>query len=271
MGSGSMDRVLARVAALLPRPARPLLERLVERDILLAGSSLAFYGLVSLLPLLLIAFATVDAVAGGETLTRFTRQAVQSGSTAVGSFVGNLTDQSGNLSWVTVLAAVWPATAYGGGLRRALGRTSEDEEAAPGLRGRLIGLGLVFALPVLVLGGIPLTFFLVEVTSAATAGFVLGWGLALVAGVAVGTGVAAAIYRVFAPQEFSVGDTIRTAALVAVVTTIFTLGFVLYLRLGSVEQRFGGATTGAVVLMGVWLFVANVLLLAGHQALVESE
>ncbi|MDX1659527.1 MAG: YhjD/YihY/BrkB family envelope integrity protein [Nitriliruptorales bacterium] len=260
-----------RVSARLPQPLQPVLERLVERDILLAGSSLAFYGLVSLLPLLLIAFATVDAVAGGDTLTRFTRQAVQSGSTAVGSFVGDLTDQSGSLSWVTVLAALWPATAYGGGLRRALVRTTEGEESAPGLWGRLMGLGLVFVLPAIVLAGMPLTFFLVEVTSTTAAGFLLGWGLALLVGVVAGTGVAAAIYGVFAPQDFGFIDTIRTAALVATVTTLFSLGFVLYLRVGSVEQRFGGATTGAVVLMGVWLFVANVLLLAGHQALIESE
>ena len=255
----------------IPEPLQGTVGRLLGRDILLAASSLAFYGLISLLPLLLIAFWLVDGVAGSDTVRRFTVQTMQSGSPAMGSFISQMTANSGSLSWVTLLAALWPATAYGGGLRRAFVRTTGDEEELPGLRGRLIGLGLVFALPTLVLAGVPLTFVLVGVTEDGGWGIVLGWGAALLAGVGVGTGITTLLYRAFAPGKFGLRQTFQVAALVAAVTTVFSLAFVLYLRVGSVTERFGGPTTGAVVLMGVWLFVTNVLLLAGHQALVEAE
>ncbi|MDX1621278.1 MAG: YhjD/YihY/BrkB family envelope integrity protein [Nitriliruptorales bacterium] len=261
--------VLDPIRTRIPEPLEGTVGRLLERDILLAASSLAFYGLISLLPLLLIAFSVVDAVAGSETLRRFTVQTMQSGSPAVGSFISSLTANSSSLSWFTVLVALWPATAYGGGLRRALVRTAEEDEELPGLRGRMLGLGMVFALPTLVLAGVPLTFVLVGLGRSGWA-VVLAWGLALVVGVVVGTLFAAVLYRVFAPEPFALWDIVRTSLGVAVITTIFSLGFAVYLRVGSVEQRFGGPTTGAVVLMGVWLFVTNVLLLAGHQALVEA-
>ena len=44
-----------------------------------------------------------------------------------------------------------------------------------------------------------------------------------------------------------------------------------YLRIGGAEDRFGGATIGLVVLLGVYLFVANALLLAGFEAAVQLD
>lgn len=264
-------RLLGAVREALPSRLRGLVDRLLDRDILLTGSSLAFYGLVSMLPLLLIAFAVTKAVAGGGTLTTFAQETVQSGSIALGSFIANLAENSSSLSWVTVLAALWPATAYGSGLRRALTHTSDggDDDEMPGLRGRALGIALVFALPVLVLTGIPLAFVLIRVTGSGPLGIALGWSAALVAAVTLGTLTTAAIYHAFAPEGFGWRETVLAAVPVAALTTVFTLGFVVYLRLGQVEERFGGGATAAVVLMGVWLFVANVLLLAGYHVAIE--
>jgi hypothetical protein len=57
----------------------------------------------------------------------------------------------------------------------------------------------------------------------------------------------------------------------ALVTALFSLGFVIYLEVGDVEARFGGGTIAVVVLLGVWLFVANVLLLGGYETVLELE
>lgn len=253
----------------LPDPLGRFVERLGDRDVLLAGSSLAFYGLVSLLPLLVMAFALVSAVAGQATLTEFTRRTAQSGSTGMASVLGQLTSNAPSLSWVTVLAALWPATAYGGGLRRALMHASPGDEQLAGLRGRMLGLSLVLVLPVLILAGVPLMFVVMQVADDGLVGVLVGLAVAFVAAVLVGSVLTTLIYHTFSPARIGLRESVGAAALVSGITTAFSLGFVLYLQLGQVEQRFGGGTVAAVVLMGVWLFVANVLLLAGYHAVLE--
>lgn len=265
-------RLRGRLAGLrdaLPSPLARFVERLGSRDILMAGSSLAFYGLVSLLPLLLMAFALVSAVAGQETLTEFTRRTAQTGSAGIASVLGQLTSNAPSLTWVTVLSALWPATAYGGGLRRALMHASPGEEQLSGLRGRMLGLGLVLVLPVLILAGVPLMFVILQLAQDGLTGVLLGTGVAFLVAVVVGSGLTTLLYHTFSPARIGLRESVGAAVLVSGITAAFSLGFVLYLQLGQVEERFGGGTVGAVVLMGVWLFVANVVLLAGYHAVLE--
>lgn len=54
---------------------------------------------------------------------------------------------------MAVVAALWPATAYGAALVRVLGRVAGNREAS-GRRGRGAALVLVFIVPVLVLGSL---------------------------------------------------------------------------------------------------------------------
>ncbi len=252
-------------AAKLPARARDLLDRIVERDLLLEASSLAFYGLVSALPLLTLTFTIVSAVAGEDQLRQVVERLDDEGPAGVGRLLEQLLENSDTMSWAAIVFTLWPATAYGGGLRRALQRPT-SEEAAPALRGRATGIGLILALPVLSLAGLPLMTVLTALGSDGVAGAVLGWALAVGGGVVTLTAVIAALYHAFTPDDLSWRHTIRGAALTATITTLFSIGFVVYLRLGQVEERFGGETVGLVVMLGVYLFVANALLLAGFEA-----
>jgi hypothetical protein len=56
--------ILRTVEGWLPARVSALLRRFADSEILLSASSLAFYGLVSALPLLMITFAVVEAVTG---------------------------------------------------------------------------------------------------------------------------------------------------------------------------------------------------------------
>lgn len=78
-----------------------------------------------------------------------------------------------------------------------------------------------------------------------------------------------ALYHAFSPETLGLRESIAGAALTATVTTVFSLGFVIYLELGNTEDRFGGGVIAVVVLLGVWLFVANILLLAGYETVLE--
>jgi membrane protein len=258
------------VARRLPPGINRIAERIAGRELLLEASSLGFYGLVSALPMLTVAFSIVGLVAGDETLQRVAQQAEENGPAGVGNILQQVAESSGALSIAAVVFTIWPATAYGGGLRRALSRATGDESAAA-LKGRATAIGLVFALPVLVLAGLPLAAFLSTLGDEGVAGAVLGWSLALGAGTAVLTLVLSGLYHAFSPEDLEWRDTLRGAAITAVVTTLFSVGFVLYLQVGDIEQRFGGDTIGLIVMLGVYLFVANALLLAGFEAAAELD
>lgn len=265
-------RGILRVAdGWLPARVSRLVHRFADGEVLLSASSLAFYGLVSALPLLLIAFAFVEAVAGEDSLRSFADQVAAQGPEGSGEFLGQLVDGGGTLTFVTLLFTIWPATAYGGGLRRALTRHSEGSESAAGVRGRLLGLGMVLVLPMVLLGGLPMMFLLSTLVGDGVVQTVFGWALALVAGMSVATALTAALYHAFSHEALPLRESLVGAAVTAAVTGVFSLGFVVYLQLGDTEERFRGGVIAVVVLLGVWLFVANSLLLAGYEAVLELQ
>lgn len=264
-----LRRIGAAVDRRLPRRVSSLVRRLADGEILLTSSSLAFYGLVSALPLLLIAFAVVEWIAGDDALQRFADQATQTGPEGTGRFFDQLVETGGSLTIATVVFSLWPATAYGGGLRRALLRYSDRGDVLPGLRGRLLGLGFVLFLPVLVLSGLPLLFFLSTLSGDGVWATALGWVVVFATGGLIATGIATVVYRVFSRHELDLRDTVAGAAFTGAILAAYSVLFVVYLEVGEAEERFGGGTVAIVVLLGVWLFGANTLLLSGYQAVLE--
>jgi membrane protein len=255
----------------LPRRVSGLIHRIADRDLLLAASSLAFYGVVSTLPLLMLAFAAVETVSGDDTLQSFADRAASTGPEGTGAFLEPLIVNGGSLTVATVLFTLWPATAYGGGLRRALTHSTDIEETAAGTRGRFIGVSLALVLPVLVLAGIPMMFVLSNLAGEGGWGLVLGWSAALAAGGLVATGLAALLYQAFTPASLGWRDTVSGAVIAGFATAVFSLLFVIYLDVADIQERFGGGATAVVVMIGLWLFVANILLLAGYQAVLELD
>ena len=268
------DRALGIVRMVdgwLPDRLSRLARRFADGELLLSASSLAFYGLVSALPLLLIAFAFVEAVAGDDALRSFADQVAEQGPEGSGQFLDQLVDNGGTFGFVTLLFTIWPATAYGGGLRRALSKHSEGAESGSGLRGRLLGLSMVLVLPVVVLAGIPMMFLLSTLLGDGLVETALGWLLALVAATLVGTALMTALYHAFSPRSLGLRQSLTGAGVTAALTAVYSLGFVVYLQLGDTEDRFGGGVIAVVVLLGLWLFVANILLLAGYETVLELE
>ncbi|MFA9445737.1 YihY/virulence factor BrkB family protein [Egicoccus sp. AB-alg6-2] len=264
------DRASALRERLPPR-ARNLLERLLDRDLIAQASSLAFFGLVSALPLLMLTFALVAAVAGEDTLQQFVEQAGSEGPEGSAQFLEQLAGSGGSFTLATVVFTLWPATAYGGGLRRALLRASGDEETAAGMRGRARALGLVLLLPALMLAGLPLVFVLSHLSGDGLLATVLAWILALGGATVLGGAITAVLYQAFAPADLGWRGTAAGALLTSATTAVFSVGFVVYLQVADTEDRFGGGTIAVVVMLGLWLFVANALLLAGYQAVLAVE
>lgn len=239
-----------------------------RHDLVFYAAGLTFYAAIAVVPLLLVAWFVTSLVLGDNLVTTLTLALAEYAPTSLGlqDGVRSLGEVGPRLGLAAFAAALIPATSYGDGLVRALDRIAERDRRAKGLRGRLLGLVFVAALPPVVMaelgavavlpGALGFTgrFNLVSVAVA----FVVGW---LSAGLLVGV-----LYRAFSPRPIQAGP----LALGAVVTGAFLSGMSLtwlfLLRFGvDVGVAFGDSDLlGTLVVAAVFLYLVQVVLLTGY-------
>lgn len=250
------------------------MEHLLEEDVLLLAAGLAFYGLVSVAPLVVLGCWLTSLVLGdeqvrqtGEGLARLTP-----GKMGVDKVFVRVAETGSGLGLWALAGAVWPATAYGAGLVRAFDRLSHDPRPLPGLRGRALAVMLIAALPAVVLAALALGMVGPRLLGEGLLLAVLGWALGLGLGFLTLAVMSGLIYRLFTPDDVGWRDVARGAVLAAGTVSVVSLGYVLFLRLGTnFEQRYAASGLAAVVLLGVWLFLANALLLVGYRVMHEPR
>jgi uncharacterized BrkB/YihY/UPF0761 family membrane protein len=100
---------------------------------------------------------------------------------------------------------------------------------------------------------------------------VFGWILGLLFGfVGAGVGIAL-IYRLFPPDPLEWRAIRRGTAVTAAGMSLLSLGFTIYLSVGAnFQEHYVTSGLAGVVLLAVWLFASNVLLLVGYKIALES-
>lgn len=237
-------------------------------DVFLYAAALAFYGLISVAPLVVVALwvtslltsdAQVHDIADG--LARFAPAAL-----GADRAFERIADLGTRLGLVAVVAALWPATAYGSALARVLDRLGRDR-ATTGLRGRGAALVLVAVVPVLMLGSLIASYAGAASLDGPAGEVVLGLLLAVAFGFAATIATVAVMYRVFPRRTPPWGATLRAALMAAASISVLSAAYAAYLRLGvNFERRYASDALAAVVLLGLWLFAANTALLLGFRA-----
>jgi YihY family inner membrane protein len=236
-------------------------------DVFLYAAALAFYGLISVVPLVVVALWVTTLLVGSAQVHQVADQLARLAPPALG--VDGALRQAANLSTtlgvVAIVAALWPATAYGAGLVRVLDRIGGSRESI-GLRGRGAALLFVFLVPLLVLASLVAGYAgaaaLGDSAAEIAAGLIFGFVLSFAATVAA----VAVIYKVFPAAPPGWRDTLRGALVAAGSIAVLSVGYVTYLRLGAnFEQRYASDALASVVLLGVWLYAANIALLVGYR------
>jgi uncharacterized BrkB/YihY/UPF0761 family membrane protein len=174
------------------------------------------------------------------------------------------------LGIVAVIAGVWPATAYGAGLERAFDRLGPSpQKEFEGLRGR--GLFFLVLLPVFVLGSLAGSFAGSEALGSSGAGRIVGYAVALATGFLSTALALVLIYRVFPPGRLSWRDVFRATLTGAAGISVLSFLFVIYLSVGAnFEDHYATSGLAALVLLAVWLFLSNALVLAGYRVALET-
>ncbi len=253
----------------LPAPARRVASSFRDDDVLLLAAGLAFYALVSVAPLVVIALWATSGIVGddavkqtGEELRR-----LAPGKLGLDKAFEDVANACAGIGVWAVLAALWPATAYGAGLVRAFNRLSRRSPQLPGLRGRALTFVLMAALQVVVLAGLVLVLVGPRLTARSDVARAAGWVYAVALGFLAVAAMTGLIYKVFVPDDVSWRGILKGAVAVAAGVTLLSVAYALFFRLGAnFEQRFASSGLAAVVLLAVWLFLANTLLLLGYPA-----
>jgi membrane protein len=272
---GRTGALIERVRRSTPELVNKVVEGLQGKDMLLVSSGLAFYALVSVAPFAVLVLWLASLAVGDDQVRQVAQQLASHAPAKLGidKAFQRIADLGTGVGWKAILALAWPATAYGSGLVRALDRLTGDSDARDlkGLRGRGMTLGLVAMVPGLVLFGLVMAFAASGAVGDRGLARVAGWGLALVVGFAFTAAVAAFIYRVFPTRPPAWRGIWAGASAAAAAVSVTTLGFVIYLEgFADFEQRYVTSGLAAVVLLALWLFVANAVLLVGYQVAVES-
>jgi membrane protein len=262
----SLGRRLADSTRAVLRDSR---DRLRGHDLALISAGLTFYSGIAIVPSLLLAIWLSALISSPETIAALGDRIadVLPGALGAPDAVRELVNAGLNLTWLGALIAVFPASFYGEGLRRAFLRFVDDSDTFVGWRGRLLVLPLLVVIPVLL-------YLLLLVSPTLSRLSSQGGAAATVAGVVIGffsVWLVLAVpiawtFRVVAP-----GRPAWTAVLIGALGTSsfvsgFLQGFVLFLSIPvDLGAPFGGlGVIGAVVAVGFWLFILHVVVLVGY-------
>jgi YihY family inner membrane protein len=257
----------------LPRPVADVVHRLRNEDVFLLAAALGFYALVSVAPFAILVLWLVSLVAGDDSVHRVAELMARTlpPSLRVGDALQRVADLGAGLGLGALAALLWPATAYGSGLSRAFGRLCPGkDQAAKGLRGRALALALVGLMPALVLVGLFASYIGTTLVGHGLLPAILGWILALAFGFGASTAAAIAIYKLFSPRPIRGRALLRGAAVAGAAVSLLSAGYTVFLHFGAdFEHRYATSGLAAIVLLAVWLFLTNALILVGYQVALE--
>lgn len=239
------------------------------RDSSALAATLTFYGAIAVVPLLLLSLRACALVTSASWVEARGDDVASLLPDALGarSVVLQLVSAGAELSLLHCVLAIFPATFYGEGLRRALiSRRRPRPTSFDGWRGRLALVPVAVVAPLLLLGVLASAEWLADATTGGGVaalllrvwlGFVVVW---LVLGVLV-----AGAYSIVAAEDIPFTVVWWCAAVTASFIAGFVQGFVLFLAIPvSLGAPFGGLTTvGAAIAIGLWMWVLHVLLITG--------
>jgi membrane protein len=256
-----VDRIRRRLPRWVQQAVRPG----TAFEIFPFASGLAFYALVSLTPLTILTVWVASLLMPDPELRELSRQVARltPPDLGAGRAVLRIAELGTGLGLVSIVGVLWPASSYGAGLKRAFVHLSMVErERHPGLRGR--GLLLILLLPLFVIGSLAAA---VAVTGVFTDGLarVVGWVVALPAAF-LGAWVAmTVIYRMFPPDVLSWSRVVRAAAFTAAGVAVLSVIFTVFMDVADFRDQYAISAVATIVLMALWLFWTNVLVLIGYR------
>jgi uncharacterized BrkB/YihY/UPF0761 family membrane protein len=259
-------RRLTRGYHRVPGPVRRFAGWLRSPEFVTTSSSLAFYAMVSLPPMVLLGFWIAGWFVDESSLQDLGSQVTDRAPDRlpVADVLRALIDVAAQTGPLAAVAAVWPATTYGAALARAFSDIApQAERRIRGWKGRVLALVIIAALPFAVFSGLATLYLVPRLLGGGVwLQLALGFGGLLVVGLVI-----ALIYGLFELWETRWDDIAIGAGTAVGLVAVTTGGYLIYLEFADFTERYGPTALATAVLLGLWLLLANAALLAGYRVM----
>jgi membrane protein len=278
-----MDRIKDVLAQLdawsmrnrIPRVSRRAVTGFFAHEALQYAGSMAYFGLLSLFQLLVLAVVIGSFVLGEGEARSFVVGQVEAGSPLDGETIGGVIDavieSRGGMTVFSILFLLWGALGLFSAMSTGIGRVFEAAEQRGFVQEKLVGLllmGLTGALAVASLAIGIITGILQEAASgvlrSAPGGETAVWLIGFVAPIALIFVAFWVIYRVVPNRPVSWGEVLPGAIVATLLWTVLRYGFTFYAtNIANYESAFGPISTGITLL--VFIYFASVIVLLGAE------
>ncbi len=245
-------------------------------DFALWAAGATFFGLIGIVPAVMVTLRLAAAVAGGDVVVAHVDIAATGLPQGHGTpaALHTLAETAVRMSWVQALVAVFPASLYGEGLRRAFDQLSPvTEDRFTGWRGRLGLLPLIAAGPLLVLALLAGAPLVAPLYAAGGGSLVLGVVIAFHVVFVLVSIALLLVYRFVAPDRIGPRALLWAAFGTGSVLAGFLQGFLIFLAI-PVEWSlpFGGLPVfGAITALALWLYLLHLIVLVGYRLALVLE
>ena len=250
----------------------------------LLAAGVAFYSFLALFPAMIAAVLLYGLVADPETITEQAGQVASALPQNAGSLVvtqmrtlAKAPEQSLSLGLlISLVLALWSASGGVGNVITALNLAYDEKETRSFVKRKALALGLTLGEIVFVVLAIALVAAVPAILDALVPAGPLYWlleGLRWVLLVAIVACVLAVLYHVAPDRD---APKFRWMSFGAVVATIIwivaSVGFSVYVNtFGSYGKTYGGGAVTSVVVLLLWLWITNVIVLFGAEINAEAE
>jgi len=241
-----------------------------DSDLALWAAGATFFGIIGVVPIVLISLRVAAALVGADRLTRGVAVAVAGIPQGHGTpeALRVLTETALTMTPLQTAIVLFPASLYGEGLRRAFLQLSpERPDKFTGWRGRLALLPIVAIAPVLVLALLAAGPVVAPLYVAGGSSLVLGIVIAFHVTFVLLWIALLLIYRLIGAGRIGLRALLIGSFAAGSVIAGFLQGFLLFLGIPvDWSLPFGGLPVfGAVAALALWLYLIHVLVLVGYR------
>lgn len=242
----------------------------VQRDeVPLVATSIAYYALFSLFPLLLFLVIAATSYLGAERalVTQLVSRFFP-GTEALDPVQRVLTDtleKRGTTGLVALVALLWSGSGVFTAIARGVNRAWDVSQPRPFWKARLLGVLLALGLALLLAASLVTTTILNVLRNVPQLGWLPGWGILLwVAAIAINFLMFLVLYAVLPNAPIEVRWVLPGAALAALAWEAAKGGFAFYLQNFSRYDLVYGSV-GAIIVFLLWAYVSAFILLVGAE------
>ena len=258
-----------------PRIARRAIGGFLAHEALQYAGSMAYFGVLSIFQLLVLAIVVGSFVVGEGEAREFVLEQVSAGSPldreTIAGVIEAVIESRGGITIISFGFLLWSGLGVFSALSTGIGRAFEATEPRPFLADKLLGLLLMAITGVLAVASLVIGLVTGILQQAATE--IVGespgtdaavWAIGLVVPIVLIFLAFWVIYRVVPNRRVTWGEVWPGALLAAALWTVLRFGFTWYATsIANYESAFGPISTGVTLL--VFLYFASVIVLLGAE------